>query len=50
MEEEDHLDDDGHEDVGEGCEDARGVQVVVQHVPHEHRQAGGRYKQTTKIY
>ena len=35
-----NLNDNGHEDVGEGRKDSRGVEVVLQHVTHEHRQAG----------
>ena len=35
-----NLHNDCHEDVGEGCKDAGGVEVVLQHVAHEHRQAG----------
>ena len=35
-----NLNDNGHEDVGEGRKDSRGVEIVLQHVAHEHRQAG----------
>ena len=35
-----NLNDNGHEDVREGGKDSRGVEVVLQHVAHEHRQAG----------
>ena len=34
-----HLDHYGHEDIGESGQNSRGIQIVLQDIPHEHWQA-----------
>ena len=36
-----HLDHYGHEDIGEGGQEASSVQAVAKHVAQKHREAAG---------